>query len=56
MYITIYKANPFHHLSGHVGTLTTTFDQGSDFTKLTLSLAGVPKGYEDEIRHNLEGY
>ena len=32
------------------------FDQASDSTKLTLTLNGVPKGMEDEIRTNLEGY
>ncbi|KAJ3776765.1 activator of Hsp90 ATPase [Lentinula raphanica] len=42
--------------SGHIGQLTTTFDQSSDSTKITLSLAGVPLGMEDEIRKNLEGY
>ncbi|KAJ2930691.1 hypothetical protein H1R20_g6402, partial [Candolleomyces eurysporus] len=42
--------------SGHAATLTTTLDQGSDSTKVTFSLAGVPLGMEDEIRRNLEGY
>jgi len=42
--------------SGHVGTLTTTLNQSSDSTKVTLSLAGVPLGMEDEIKKNLEGY
>ncbi|KAJ3866789.1 activator of Hsp90 ATPase [Lentinula novae-zelandiae] len=42
--------------SGHTGTLTTTLAQSSDSTKITLSLAGVPLGMEDEIKKNLEGY
>lgn len=42
--------------TGHIGTLTTTLNQSSDSTKITLSLAGVPLGMEDEIRNNLEGY
>ncbi|KAF8517572.1 activator of Hsp90 ATPase [Hysterangium stoloniferum] len=42
--------------AGHVATLTTTLEQSSDSTKLVLSLAGVPKGMEDEIHRNLEGY
>lgn len=42
--------------SGHAATLTTTLDQGSDSTKVTFSLAGVPLGLEEEIRRNLEGY
>ncbi|KAJ3785742.1 activator of Hsp90 ATPase [Lentinula aff. detonsa] len=42
--------------SGHIGTLTTTLQQSSDSTKITLSLAGVPLGMEDEIKRNLEGY
>jgi len=41
---------------GHLGTLTTTLVQSSDSTKVTFSLEGVPKGLEDEIRRNLEGY
>lgn len=44
------------HPSGHFATLTMKFDQASDSTKLTLTLDGVPKGMEDEIRTNLEGY
>ncbi|KAL1664550.1 activator of Hsp90 ATPase [Schizophyllum commune] len=42
--------------AGHFATLTMKFDQASDSTKLTLTLDGVPKGMEDEIRTNLEGY
>ncbi|KAJ7578531.1 activator of Hsp90 ATPase [Mycena floridula] len=42
--------------AGHIGTLTTTLDQSSDSTKITLTLAGVPTGMEDEIKRNLEGY
>jgi len=37
--------------TGHFATLTTTFDQGSDYTKLTLCLDGVPLGVEEETRH-----
>ncbi|KAI0053964.1 hypothetical protein FA95DRAFT_22546 [Auriscalpium vulgare] len=42
--------------SGHEATLTTTLDQSTDSTKVTLSLEGVPTGMEDELRRNLEGY
>ncbi|KIK61844.1 hypothetical protein GYMLUDRAFT_198656 [Collybiopsis luxurians FD-317 M1] len=42
--------------TGHEGKLTTTLDQSSDSTKITLVLEGVPLGMEDEIRTNLEGY
>ena len=41
---------------GHSATLTVTFDQSSDSTKVTFSLAGVPAGQQDEIKRNLEGY
>ncbi|EKM55032.1 uncharacterized protein PHACADRAFT_255354 [Phanerochaete carnosa HHB-10118-sp] len=41
---------------GHFATLTTTLDQGSDHTKVTWSLAGVPLGMEDEINRNINGY
>ncbi|KAK7034707.1 Co-chaperone [Paramarasmius palmivorus] len=41
---------------GHVATLTTTFDQSSESTRVVLRLEGVPRGMEDEIRRNLEGY
>jgi len=41
---------------GHMGTLVTTLVQSSDSTKVTFSLEGVPKGLEDEIQRNLEGY
>ncbi|KAF9227703.1 hypothetical protein BS17DRAFT_693270 [Gyrodon lividus] len=42
--------------SEHEATLTTTFEQASDSTKVTFSLAGVPKGMEDEIERNIDGY
>jgi len=42
--------------SGHEATLTTSLEQSSDSTKLTLTLDGVPSGLEDETRRNLEGY
>ena len=41
---------------GHSGTLTVTLEQSSDSTQVTFSLDGVPKGLEDEITRNLEGY
>ncbi|KAL0569391.1 Co-chaperone [Marasmius crinis-equi] len=41
---------------GHTATLTTTLDQSSESTKVTWVLEGVPKGQEDEIKRNLEGY
>lgn len=40
----------------HFATLTTTLDQGSDSTKVTWSLKGVPLGMEEEITRNLQGY
>ncbi|KAJ3576888.1 hypothetical protein NP233_g121 [Leucocoprinus birnbaumii] len=40
----------------HYATLTTSFDQSTDSTKVTWSLAGVPLGTEDEIERNLKGY
>jgi len=42
--------------AGHNGTLTTTLAQSTDSTKVTFSLEGVPKGLEEEITRNLEGY
>jgi len=42
--------------SGHEATLTTTLEQSSDSTKVTFTLAGVPKGMEDELERNIEGY
>jgi activator of HSP90 ATPase len=42
--------------TGHFATLTTTLEQSDDSTKVTFKLSGVPKGMEDEISHNLEGY
>ena len=40
----------------HTATLTTTLDQGSDSTKVTWQLDGIPLGMEDEITRNLQGY
>ncbi|KAI0332600.1 hypothetical protein GY45DRAFT_1298801 [Cubamyces sp. BRFM 1775] len=42
--------------SGHAATLTTTLEQGSDSTKVTWALDGVPLGMEEEITRNLQGY
>jgi len=42
--------------AGNPGTMTITFDQSSDSTKMTLSLDGVPTGLQDEIKRNIEGY
>ncbi|EJF66310.1 hypothetical protein DICSQDRAFT_78669 [Dichomitus squalens LYAD-421 SS1] len=42
--------------SDHTATLTTTLDQGSDSTKVTWQLDGVPLGIEEEITRNLNGY
>jgi len=42
--------------SEHEATLTTTFEQSSDSTKVTFALAGVPKGMEDELERNIDGY
>ncbi|CDO70015.1 hypothetical protein BN946_scf184354.g17 [Trametes cinnabarina] len=41
---------------GHVATLTTTLEQGSDSTKVTWALDGVPLGMEEEITRNIQGY
>jgi len=40
----------------HYATLTTELDQQEDSTKLVFTLRGVPKGMEDEIERNIEGY
>ena len=40
----------------HFAKLTTTLDQGSDSTKVTWTLEGVPLGMEEEINRNLNGY
>ncbi|TFL07333.1 activator of Hsp90 ATPase [Pterulicium gracile] len=42
--------------AGHQATLTTTFEQSTDSTKVKWSLANVPKGVEDELKRNIEGY
>ncbi|RPD56344.1 hypothetical protein L227DRAFT_588056 [Lentinus tigrinus ALCF2SS1-6] len=42
--------------SDHFAKLTTTLDQGSDSTKVTWTLEGVPLGMEEEINRNLQGY
>ena len=44
------------YLSDHHATLTATFDQQSDSTKLSFELDGVPLGMEDELKRNIEGY
>jgi hypothetical protein len=43
-------------IAGHEATLTTTLAQSSDSTAVTFALSGVPKGIEEEISRNLEGY
>ncbi|KAI6045615.1 activator of Hsp90 ATPase [Pisolithus marmoratus] len=40
----------------HEATLTITLNQSSDSTTVTFTLDGVPKGLEDEVGRNLEGY
>jgi len=40
----------------HYATLTTELDQQEDSTKLVFTLKGVPKGMEEEIERNIEGY
>ncbi|KAL4077224.1 activator of Hsp90 ATPase [Scleroderma yunnanense] len=40
----------------HEATLTIMLEQSSDSTTVTFTLDGVPKGMEDEIERNLEGY
>ncbi|KAI0819058.1 activator of Hsp90 ATPase [Irpex lacteus] len=42
--------------SGHFATLTTTFEQSSDSTKVIWKLDGVPLGQEDELTRNIQGY
>lgn len=41
---------------GHFATLTTTFEQSTDHTKVVWVLEGVPLGSEEEISRNLQGY
>lgn len=41
---------------GHSATLTVSFFQESDSTKVVLNMDGVPKGMEEEIERNIEGY
>ncbi|EPS98971.1 hypothetical protein FOMPIDRAFT_1125222 [Fomitopsis schrenkii] len=41
---------------GHSATLTTTLEQGSDSTKVSWRLEGVPLGMEEETQRNLQGY
>ncbi|TFK30275.1 hypothetical protein FA15DRAFT_663667 [Coprinopsis marcescibilis] len=41
---------------GHFATLTTTFEQSTDSTKVAFNLSGVPLGMEEEIKRNIEGY
>lgn len=36
--------------------MTIDFEQGSDSTKVTFNLGGVPSGMEDELKRNIEGY
>ncbi|KZT02340.1 uncharacterized protein LAESUDRAFT_752231 [Laetiporus sulphureus 93-53] len=40
----------------HVAMLTTRLEQGSDSTKVTWTLSGVPLGMEEETTRNLQGY
>lgn len=42
--------------AGHSATLTTTLEQGSDSTKVSWRLEGVPLGMEEETQRNLQGY
>ncbi|EMD38236.1 hypothetical protein CERSUDRAFT_82487 [Gelatoporia subvermispora B] len=42
--------------SDHHATLTTTLEQGSDSTKVTWRLEGIPLGMEEETERNLQGY
>ncbi|KAI9571359.1 activator of Hsp90 ATPase [Boletus coccyginus] len=42
--------------SEHEAILTTTFEQSSDSTKVTFTLTGAPKGLEDELERNIDGY
>jgi hypothetical protein len=53
VFLSHYLLTPY---AGHEATLTTTLAPGSDSTTVTFALAGVPKGMEDEITRNLEGY
>lgn len=41
---------------GHSATLTASFDQSTESTTVKLALDGVPKGMEEEIERNIEGY
>ncbi|KAI0699986.1 activator of Hsp90 ATPase [Cytidiella melzeri] len=40
----------------HFATLTTTFNQSPDSTKVIWKLTGVPLGMEDELTRNIQGY
>jgi len=42
--------------SDHTGVMVTTLEQSSDSTKVTFTLDGVPKGLEEDIKRNIEGY
>ena len=42
--------------SGHEATLTTTLDQSEESTVVKFTLKGVPRGKEDQIKRNIEGY
>ncbi len=53
----ILRAANLHVLyEGHFATLTTTFEQSSDSTKVIWKLDGVPLGQEDELTRNIQGY
>lgn len=54
--VSTWKLNSPGWPAGHEGKLTTTLDQQSDSTKVQFKLSGVPRGMEDEIRKNIEGY
>jgi len=54
--VSTWKLNSPSWPAGHEGQLTTTLNQQSDSTKVEFKLSGVPRGMEDEIRKNIEGY
>lgn len=54
--VSTWKLNSPSWPENHEGQLTTTLNQQSDSTKVEFKLSGVPRGMEDEIRKNIEGY
>jgi hypothetical protein len=56
LWLKPFDNNRSYDISGHHATLTTTLVQAAESTTIRLELDGVPKGQEDEIQRNLQGY